>query len=97
MVISVVGLRRLLWATQFFAQAIGGMCRGVYSSLAVSVRWIFIRRRQREVVVVGRTLDVNGAVAAYTHSQRGVRFNTNTTTIVRGRSIPCSGETREDA
>ena len=52
------------------------------SSFAVSVSWISGRRRQHKVVIVGRSLEGDAIVAAHTHSQRGIRFNTNTTTIV---------------
>ena len=94
--ISVVGVRGLWWMTRFFAQASGGAIGGVYRGIVVSVRWVFGREQTREIVVVGRSLVGDAVVAARTRSQRGVRFNTNTTTIVRGRNIPRSGEMRED-
>ena len=94
--ISVIGVRGLWCMTRLFAQATGGAIGGVYRGIIVSVRWVFGREQSREIVVVGRSLVGDAVVAARTRSQRGVRFNTNTTTIVRGRNIPRSGEMRED-
>ena len=94
--ISVVGIRGLWCMTRLFAHASGGAIGGVYRGLAASVRWVFGRELTREIVVVGRSLEGNAVIANRTRSRRGVRFNTSTTTIVRGRSIPRSGETGED-
>ena len=94
--ISVVGVRGIWWMTCLFARASGGAIGGVCRGVAVSVRWVLLCRRPREVVVVGRSREGNGTIASHTRSQRGVRFHTNTTTIVRGRSIPRSGDFRED-
>ena len=78
-------------ADTLFRPASGGAIGGVYHGIVIGVRWICTRNRPREVIVVGRASLEDVAVAARTRSQRGVRFNTNTTTIVRGRDIPRSG------
>ena len=89
--IFVVGVRGLWWITRFFARASGGAIGGVSRGVVVGVRWMCTRSRPREVIVVRRALSADVAVAAHTYSQRGVRFNTNMTTIVRGCDIPRSG------
>ena len=81
-IISIVSIRGLWWITRLFAQASGGAIGGVYCGFVMSIRWVFCRERPREVIVVRRLLEENTIVATCTHSQKGVRFNINMTTIV---------------